>query len=456
MEKILIIDDNLKFCEMLVETFKGDKMDAVFSLTLEHGIDQLFSDEFGVVLLDVNLPDGNGLDAIESIRKHSCDPEIIIMTGYSDPKGVEFAMKSGVWDYIQKGGSTKEFKFSLARALKYRRQKQPKIKEIPFRNASIVGQSQRITNCLDAVLKASKNDVSVMITGDTGTGKELFAKSIHENSRRRKEDFIIVDCAALPEDLVESMLLGHTKGAFTGADSDKLGLIQLADKGTLFLDEVGELPLILQKKFLRVLQEKKYRPIGSKKEVSSDFRLVVATNRDLAQMVEQGRFRKDFYFRIAATTIELPPLRLRKTDIPFLVTHHMNQKNEGFNKCPGEIAPEFMIDLLEYDWPGNVRELLNAIDHACTDSYQESSLFPKHLPDYIRAFNIKNKIVKSNSPPAMGKIPVDTLKLKDYIEMMKQNYVKELMSHTRGDKKTACRLSGLSMGHLYSLLKNMK
>lgn len=458
MAKVLIIDDDSQICEMLVKTFKKDKIDAAYSLTLEKGLDTLRSDEFDVVFLDVNLPDGNGLDAIETIKGNPFDPEIIIMTGYGDPEGVELAMKSGAWDYIQKGGSHKEFKFSLDRALKYRQQKQPKNQEKIFRNASIVGQSQQIKNCLEAVLKASKNDVSVLITGETGTGKELFAKAIHENSRRRKNDFIIVDCAALPEELVESVLFGHTKGAFTSADSDKLGLIQLADKGTLFLDEVGELPLIIQKKFLRVLQEKKFRPIGSKKEISSDFRLVCATHQNLTQMVEQGSFREDFYFRIAATTFELPPLRLRKTDIPSLVTHYMNRKSDSSNECPEEIAPEFMMTLLGYDWPGNVRELLNAIDHACTDSYQESALFPKHLPDHIRSFIIKNKMLKSSEPGSnrlstIDKIPFDTLNLKEYMEKMKQQYIKNLISHTSGDIKMASGISGLSTGHLYSLLK---
>ena len=267
-----------------------------------------------------------------------------------------------------------------------------------MRNVSIVGQSKQIQNCLEAVSKASQNDISVLITGETGTGKELFAKAIHENSGRKKNNFIIVDCAALPGDLVESVLFGHTKGAFTGADSDKIGLILLADQGTLFLDEVGELPPIIQKKFLRVLQEKKFRPIGSKKEVSSNFRLVAATHRDLPQMVEQGSFREDFYFRIAATKMELPPLRLRKTDIPYLVTHYMNRKSAVPNECQSEVTPEFMKDLLGYDWPGNVRELLNVIDHAATYSYQGSDLFPKHLPDHIRAFNIKNKFLKADPP----------------------------------------------------------
>ena len=461
MAKILVIDDDLPTCKMVVRIFKPDKIDVAYALTLEQGLEKLFSDDFDVVLLDVKLPDGDGLEAIGSFKNHPSDPEIIIMTGYGEANGVDLAMKSGAWDYIQKGGRPEDFKFSLNRALKYKQQKQPKIQKNTVRRESIIGQSQQIKNCLETVSKASKNDMAILITGETGTGKELFAKAIHENSSRRENQFVIVDCAALPEDLVESVLFGHTKGAFTSADSDKSGLIQLADKGTLFLDEVGELPLNIQKKFLRVLQEKKIRPIGSKKEISSDFRLVAATHRDLVKMVQQGSFREDFYYRIASTTIEIPPLRLRKTDISLLVTHYMNRKSEAFNQYTGEVAPEFTKTLLEYDWPGNVRELLNAIDHACSNSYPEPALFPKHLPDYIRACNIKDKILKSNpsesnSVSTSDKIPVDTLNLKEYLEKMKQMYVRELLSHTCGDIKTASRLSGLSMGYLYSLLKKYK
>jgi len=231
----------------------------------------------------------------------------------------------------------------------------------------------------------------------------------------------------------------------------------LADRGTLFLDEVGELPLAVQKKFLRALQEKRFRPVGSKNEISSDFRLVTATHRDVSKMVTQELFREDFYFRIASLTIEIPPLKNRKSDIPLLVTHHMNRKKKLFNELPHELSQEFIDDLWGYDWPGNVRELLNTIDYACSDAFQESMLFSKHLPDHIRVFNIQNRIKKHKgvvehlSPEKTA--PVESLSLKAYIEKMKHQYVTDLMAHTRGDIKTACRLSDLSRGHLYALLK---
>jgi len=456
--KILIIDDDPHICKILVELF--ERMDHVvdYSLTLKQGCDKIFSGEWDIVFLDVNLPDGNGLQAIEVIREHPFPPEIIIMTGDSDLEGAELAMKSRAWDYIQKSGSHKEFKFSLIRALEYRQQKQSKTLEKTLKRESIIGKSRPIKRCLENVSKASNNDVPILITGETGTGKELFAKAIHENSLRHQNNFIVVDCAALPEHLVESVLFGHSKGAFTGADSDKTGLIKLADRGTLFLDEVGELPLVIQKKFLRALQEKKFRPVGSKNEISSNFRLVSATHRDVLKMVKQGLFREDFYFRIASLSIEIPPLKNRKSDIPLLVTYHMERKKELFNDHPHELSQEFMDDLFGYDWPGNVRELLNTIDYACSGAFQESILFSKHLPDPIRIFNIKNRIKKQDGVESAHfspekNVPVDRLKLKDYIEKMKHAYVTDLMTNTHGEIKTACRLSGLSRGHLYALLK---
>ncbi len=457
MSKILIIDDELSMCMALVKSFERLGHFVGYSLTLNQGLDQIFSNEFDVVFLDVNLPDGNGVQAIETIKKHDTPPEIIIMTGVSDPQGAELAMKSRAWDYIQKGKSHKEFQFSMMRALEYRQEKQTRPHEKKLKNSAIIGSSPPIQACLDDILKASKNDIPILITGETGTGKELFAKAAHQNSLCSQKDFIVVDCASLPEHLVESVLFGHVKGAFTSADKDRTGLIKMADMGTLFLDEVGELPLVMQKKFVRVLQEKKFRPIGGKKEIKSNFRLISATHRNLSEMVQKGNFRQDFYFRIASLTIEIPPLRDRKSDIALLVAHYMDRKQTVIGQTPHKISKDFIRDLKGFNWPGNVRELFNAIDYASSDAFNESILFAKHLPDNIRIFNIKNKIeeqtVLENNQQTTETVPVENLSLKDYIEQAKQKYIIDLMSHTNGDIKTACRLSQLSRGHLYSLLK---
>ena len=457
--KILIIDDDHHVCKILKKRFVKMGCDIHCSFTLKQGLEKLSKDEFDILFLDVNLPDGDGLKAIEGIKEGSISPEIIIMTGYSDPESAEFAIKSKAWDYIQKSGSYKEFKSSLIRALEYREQKQSKILKKTIKRDSIIGTSRQISICIEQVSKASNNDLPVLITGETGTGKELFAKAIHENSFRNKNDFIVVDCAALPEHLVESVLFGHSKGSFTGADTDKVGLIKLADKGTLFLDEVGELSLVVQTKFLRALQEKKFRPVGSKSEVSSDFRLISATHRNLSAMVDAYKFREDLYFRVTSLTIEISPLRDHRSDIVSLVSHHMDRKKKFFNESPHKISNGFMEGLKNYNWPGNVRELFNSIDYACSDAFGESILFSKHLPENIRTFNIKDKIKahgKNSTPEStFPEQPATTegLNFKKYIEKMKATYIRDLVSHVNGDIKLACNVSGLSRGHLYALIK---
>lgn len=458
MAAILIIDDDPQICKLLTRLFTRQGHGVTSTGTLRQGLDTLFQEAFDVLFLDVNLPDGNGLEAVPAVREHGFPPEIIIMTGEESAEGAEMAMKSRVWDYIPKSGSQKAFRFSLDRALEYRSQKQPGPPPPGPESPAIVGGSRSIKACLDTLAKAALTDAPVLVTGETGTGKELFAKAVHECSSRRDNGFIIVDCAALPEKLVESVLFGHRKGAFTGADTDATGLVQLADRGTLFLDEVGELPLETQKKFLRTLQEKKFRPLGSGKEISSDFRLVSATHRDLAQRVEQGRFREDLYFRITAIRIEVPPLRDRKSDIPALAAHHLERQHTLYGDAPHDLSQDFLEDLLGYDWPGNVRELFNAVDYACSDALGQPMLFAKHLPENIRTFNIKRKLARlkgdkpeSTAPPQAP--PVSDLPFKPFIESMKQQYLNTLMTRTQGNVPEACRLSGLSRGYLYSLLK---
>ncbi|MCG8616211.1 MAG: sigma-54 dependent transcriptional regulator [Desulfobacterales bacterium] len=452
MAGILIIDDDVHICETLMMRFSRLGCEVEQAQTLKEGLDLLFSRTFDVVFLDVNLPDGNGLEAIGRIREHASPPEIIIMTGESDLEGAELAMTAKAWDYIDKNGSQKEFRFSLERALEYREQKASVGKELTLRREAIIGESRQVEDCIKRVAKATISDAPVLIVGETGTGKELISRTIHENSHRKNKAFIVVDCAALPEHLVETVLFGHVRGAFTGADSDKVGLMRLADGGTLFLDELGELPLDVQKKFLRAIQEKRFRPLGSDREITSDFRLIAATHRDIQQMVDTGEFRQDLFFRIASITIDVPPLRVRKTDIPLLVAHQMEKIETGSQSH--DVSEAFMAQLQAYDWPGNVRELFNAVEYACSDAFREPTLYPNHLPDHIRVSNIQRKIQPvAGEAHVPGRVPVDTMTMKSWVDEMKTQYMRELMAHTRADIQTACRLSGLSRGHLYSLLK---
>ena len=342
MASILIIDDDIVLCSMLFEQLSAAGHHAVQAHTLSDGRSCAADRGFDVVLLDVQLPDGNGLEHIAAFKRTSLEPEVIIITGQGEADGAERAVRSGAWSYIAKPHVLRELDLHLARALQYRRERR-KVTKVPvaLKRSRIIGSSAAINRCLDRVAAAAGSDVSVLISGDTGTGKELFAKAIHENSRRSQENFIIVDCAALPETLIESTLFGHVKGAFTNADRDHDGLVKHAHRGTLFLDEVGELPPAIQKTFLRLLQEHEYRPVGSTRQQFSDFRLVAATNKNLDEMVAAGIFREDLLFRLKAFTIELPPLKERKEDLRELVSYFMHDICQRYSLEPRASAPIF-------------------------------------------------------------------------------------------------------------------
>jgi len=348
--------------------------------------------------------------------------------------------------------------------LNYCAEKKLKKPLIALKRNSIIGNSPKMKECLDLLVQAANRDVTVLITGETGTGKELFASAIHENSARAEKNFVVVDCAALPETLVESVLFGYEKSAFTGADKSKDGLIKQADGGTLFLDEVGELPLSLQKSFLRVLQEHRFRPVGSNHEAESNFRLVTATNRDLNEMVRQGKFRSDLFFRLQSLTIELPPLRERTEDLKDLILHHLSTLCENDQIAIKGFSPEVFDTLAAYDWPGNVRELFNAMDRALATAHLEQTLYPKHLPPHIRIKLTQDSLGKQKKQqekmvhPPTPQTALGTLNEVRETAMAKveRDYLEQLMNHTKGNIKQACKISGLSRSRLYELLKKYR
>jgi two-component system NtrC family response regulator len=461
MAQILIIDDDTIVCETISNIVKHLGHEPAIAHSLQEGVKEVSTKAVDVVLLDVRLPDGNGLDAMPVIRKAPPRPEIIILTGYGDPDGAELAIKNGAWDYLEKPSSRQQISLTLTRALQYRQQKEAVKPADAIDREAIVGTSPAIRECLELVAQAAKTDANVLITGETGTGKELFALAIHKNSPRARGSFVVVDCAALPKNLVESVLFGHEKGAFTSADRAQEGLIRQADGGTLFLDEVGELSPSVQKSFLRVLQEHRFRPVGGKEEIASDFRLVAASNRLLDDLVQRGQFREDLLFRLRTLTIELPPLRERLDDIKELVRHYIAQLAAEHKTEAKDLSPEFMDILLRYPWPGNVRELVHALERAFVAALHEPVLYPKHLPTHLRTQLARTSIRKKAVPaPALsrGKDPSLTFlslqKVRDAVLAdVERQYLKDLMEHTKGDIQEACRTSGLSRSRLYSLLK---
>lgn len=455
MIRVLVIDDDAKICLFFSKLLKQMGHEAVLAHTMNEGLRLCNHGHFDLVLLDLELPDGNGLQILPDLIKASSEPEIIIITGTGDVRGAEIAFKYGAWDYVQKPFLLEEVSLPITRALQYRREKQTPKTPVSLIRPNIVGESDAIRKCLEEVARAATTDASVLITGETGTGKELFARAIHENSRRALNHFIAVDCGALPETLVESTLFGHEMGAFTGAGKKQEGLIAQADGGTLMLDEVGDLPLTIQKSFLRTLQERCVRPVGGKSEKPVDFRLVAATNLDLDKMVKEKQFREDLLYRIRAMEIKLPPLRERGKDIEEITIRKAHGLAQRYGFETKAISPEFFQTLAAHHWPGNVRELINVLEYVLASAGQDPTLFPKHLPPEFRtarlAFNPVPGKTDLSGHLQEGDNNLPTLHA--HRTRIEKEYLKMLMKQVKGNREEAGRISGISQSRLYGLLK---
>jgi len=464
--KVLIIDDDKLVGNSIANVAKTLGCQAAIALSLKESLKLLEAGSHDVVFLDVHMPDGNGIDHLPRIMQSRGEPEVIVITAYGDPDSVETALSKGAWDYIEKPFSKGEFTQLLKDALVYHASRQKPKVTIDFEQAGIIGRSPRMQECKALLNSTAGSDASVLLTGETGTGKELFARAIHDHSTRAAHAFVIVDCAALPPLIVESILFGHEKGSYTGADKDRQGLIIQAHKGTLFLDEVGELPLSVQKKFLRILQEGRFRPVGKPTEIESDFRVISATNRSLEDLAAAGKFRRDLLFRLKSITIDLPPLRERSEDILDLAAAHLELLYAKYNLKPKRMSAAFQGTLVQYAWPGNVRELFQTLESALTVAHDSPILVPKHLPSSIHTQVKQGSLAEARRHASAGLSSDDApgaairLGLKQArdqaISRAECQYLEELMQHTRGQVPLACRISGLSRSRLYALLKKYR
>lgn len=392
-------------------------------------------------------------------------PKVLVVVDKPDITELEFVLREGALDYIQRDNAIEHLQALLTRLDGVLFEEELSWADVGER-FHIFGSCSEMRKCLKTVSKASKSDVSVLIHGDTGTGKELFARAIHGLSERRNENLIVVDCASLPATLVESILFGYSKGAFTGADSKSEGLVMRAHKGTLFLDEVSELPIDLQKNFLRVLQERRFRPVGAKSEVESDFRLVAATNKDLSQMVKEGLFRADLLYRIQSLKLNLPPLRERREDLIGLANQLLLKSCEK-NRVPMKsFSKEFLEILRRHDWPGNVRELENVLDSVVAISHNQPIIYPEQLPFYIRVKAAKRSMGQEGTPaPRVDPMqeptrewsgrPLPSYKAyrNELLESMERQYFRELQRSSRGDIAKAMKMANLSRARLYEFYK---
>jgi two-component system NtrC family response regulator len=467
---VLIIDNDLRVFDIMFNCMNKFAVQFSYAPTLQEGLEKNQSNNYQIILMRDSLADGYACYAIQDFQSDAQSPEIIIYSTNGDPEHAEVALKSGAWDYIIGPSPENSLPDLVQRALRYRYSKkdvepltQNEIRD-QLKHHGIIGHSQAIQKCINFAAKVAQSDSNVLISGETGTGKELFAAVIHNLSNRASRHMTIVDCAALPSTLVESILFGHTKGSFTGADKAQAGIIKQSDGGTLFLDEVAEMPTEIQKKFLRVIQERKYLPVGSSIETKSDFRLIAATNKDLYAMVEEGTFREDLLFRLKTFHLELPPLRLRTTDIAELVYYYRDLYCKRNKLKKKKFSSDYIMFLAQYDWPGNVRELFQAIECSIANAQDSTILYSKHLPLNIRIQITKNKIKEIDVPgpeddepdilpPELHDMPTIKGARDVAIASQEKKYLNQLLTLSKGNIKKCCDTSGLSRSRLYDLLK---
>ncbi|MBG0791164.1 MAG: sigma-54-dependent Fis family transcriptional regulator [Desulfovibrionaceae bacterium] len=469
-DTILIIDDDLGIQYALGRMVEKLGHAALLAGSLEQGRALVSAHAPAVIFLDIFLPDGNGVEALPDFCAGSPLSEIIMITGLGSQDEAERALLAGAYDFISKNTPMEELGDIVAQALERHRAKRAD-REDPgiaaFGEALLVGGSTEFRRSVNLARQFSETDSNVLLLGETGTGKELFAETIHANSARRDHPFVPVDCASLPENLAPSILFGHARGAFTSASSSREGLMAKADKGTLFLDEIGELPLETQKVFLRVLQERRFRPVGGTREQPCDFRLIAATNQDLQALSEQGAFRKDLYYRLQTCVITLPGLRRRGDDVLVLAERFVRDLCEKEEQAVKVCSELFLKTLRMYPWRGNVRELRNAMEFAVAAARNEDELCVHHLPDRIRIFTAKYKFIQaSKGGPAGQDCREAALSLADstrfpgfteYKETMgaqlEREYMRTVHSVAHGDIRAMMELTKLSRSRCYALVK---
>ena len=439
MNKIMVVDDEESIRLMLRRVLSSSQYEVHEAANGIEALNSIKKEEYSAILLDLRMPHMNGLQVIEKMKEMDIKTPIIMMSAYGTvPEAVE-AMKLGAMDYLVKPFDIDELKMTLERIIqqdeiKNENQYFREEEERRFNFKEIVGQSSAMKNVLEMVKKVAPLPTTVMITGESGTGKELIARALHMNSPRREKPFVVANCVAFSPGILESELFGHEKGAFTGANSRRIGRFEVAHGGTVFLDEIGEVNIATQAKLLRVVQEKEFERVGSSASIKVEVRLIAATNKDLEKEIKEGRFREDLFYRLNVFHIDIPPLRERKEDIPRLIEHFIKKYNQILNKRISAISSEGLSLLIDYSFPGNVRELENIIERAMIMC--DSDIIEKELLFFLEQKNVS---------PRLG-----TLK-----EMEREMIKKGLIAYKGNRTKTAQHL-GISRRNLILKLKEYK
>ena len=447
-DKILIVDDDRSIRELLEILLKNEGLTVTSAAGAEEGLAQAKATEFDVVISDLKMPNMSGIDFLRELletglirrRRGEVGTQFILLTAHAEAEAAVQALKMGAFDYILKDQNwTEELKFVVHNALENRRLREEntylkrEFKKV-HGMGNLIGKSKKMQELFKMIEVVSVTNSTVLITGESGTGKELVAKAIHLNSPRAEEAFVSVNCGAFTETLLESELFGYVRGAFTGATANKKGLFEVSDKGTIFLDEVGDTSLAMQVKLLRVLQERTLRRVGSTEELSVDVRIIAATNRDLSEMVAENQFREDLFYRISVIPFELPPLRHRRDDIPLLADHFLARLNASMGRRFDHISDEALKKLESYDWPGNVRELENALERAFILE-TSNELSAQHLPENVST----NSRMRSTAS-----FPDEGFDLELYVENLQKNFLEEALRRTNGVQVKAAELLRMS------------
>jgi two-component system response regulator PilR (NtrC family) len=437
--RILVVDDERSMQEFL-EIFlrrEGFEVEAVGDVgsALAH----LENDDFDVVISDLQMPGENGIDLLKGAMRVAPEAVVIMITAFASADSAISAMKEGAYDYITKPFKLDEIRLVVEKALEKKllardnRRLRSELRS-QARHRAIIGNSESLQRIFDLVAQVADTRTNVLVSGESGTGKELVARSFHEQSARQTRPFVGVNCGAIPENLLESELFGHVKGAFTGAHQNKEGLFEVAEGGTLFLDEVGELPPVLQVKLLRAIQEKTVRRVGGTSDCRVDVRILSATNKELEQEVEAGRFREDLYYRLNVIQIAVPPLRERRDDIPLLVRHFIEKYNAELARSVERLSDDAMAKLMEYHFPGNVRELENVIERAVALSREPLISMDSLPPTLLRRREAQGAVT----------ITADGVDLEALLADYERVLLNEALNLTRGVKKRAAQLLGVS------------
>jgi two-component system response regulator PilR (NtrC family) len=447
--RILVVDDERSMREMLGILLRREGHDVVVADNGRRAIECLNQKPFDLVVSDARMPDIDGLEVLRHARSINPSVIAIMITAFGSPDLIKGVEQLGVTDYVEKPFNTEVLKFRIRKELDRRRLQQENVllkRAMHSANqfGNIIGNSSAMVQVFEMVETVAPTGSTVLVTGESGTGKELIARAIHVRSSRSERPFVAVNCGALSETLLDSELFGHVRGSFTGADANRKGLIEVADKGTIFLDEIGEMSPMLQVKVLRVLQERKFRRVGGTDEVEADIRIIAATNRDLAKMVAEGSFREDLYYRINVIPVRLPALRERAEDIPLLAEHFVSKFAAQMKKNVTGISGAALARLSAHGWPGNVRELENAMERAVALE-RTPSILPESLPESVQAAMPAMPLVNgAPQPVASSALPDAGFDLEQHVQHLEREYIAEALRRSGGVKVKAAELLGMS------------